>query len=102
MVEGMYVVVNIMLSLKSVMSPLPVLCDLSVVQLCTFFALGELGFLNCDVCMCVVNKQFELLEFVLITFLLTCSMMTCISLLLLGLCDCVTVGWMVTCVREGR
>ena len=25
----------------------------------------ELGFLNCDdVCMCVVNKQFELLEFV--------------------------------------
>ena len=24
----------------------------------------ELGFLNCDdVCMCVVNKQFELLEF---------------------------------------
>ena len=26
---------------------------------------GELGFLNCDdVCMCVVNKQFELLEFV--------------------------------------
>ena len=26
---------------------------------------SELGFLNCDdVCMCVVNKQFELLEFV--------------------------------------
>ena len=26
---------------------------------------GELGFLNCDdVCMCVVNKQFELLELV--------------------------------------
>ena len=26
---------------------------------------GELGFLNCDdVSMCVVNKQFELLEFV--------------------------------------
>ena len=26
---------------------------------------GELGFLNCDdVCMCVVNMQFELLEFV--------------------------------------
>ena len=25
---------------------------------------GQLGFLNCDdVCMCVVNKQFELLEF---------------------------------------
>ena len=26
---------------------------------------GKLGFLNCDdVCMCVVNKQFELLKFV--------------------------------------
>ena len=26
---------------------------------------GELGFLNCDdICMCVVNKQFELLEYV--------------------------------------
>ena len=26
---------------------------------------GELGFLNCnDVCICVVNKQFELIEFV--------------------------------------
>ena len=26
---------------------------------------GEFGFLNCDdVCMCAVNKQFELLEFV--------------------------------------
>ena len=26
---------------------------------------GELGFLNCDdICMCVVNKPFELLEFV--------------------------------------
>ena len=25
--------------------------------------MGELGFLNCDdICMCVVNKQFELLE----------------------------------------
>ena len=26
---------------------------------------GELGFLNCgDICMCVVNKQFEFLQFV--------------------------------------
>ena len=26
---------------------------------------GELGFLNCDdICMCIVNKQFVLLEFV--------------------------------------
>ena len=31
---------------------------------CVFFR-GELGFLNCDdTCMCVGNKQFELLEFV--------------------------------------
>ena len=31
---------------------------------CVYFR-GELGFLNCDdICMCVVNKQFELLEFV--------------------------------------
>ena len=27
--------------------------------------MGEFGFLNCnDICMCVVNKQFELLKFV--------------------------------------
>ena len=25
---------------------------------------GELDFLDCDICMCVVNKQFELFEFV--------------------------------------
>ena len=66
-VEGMSVVVNVMLSLMSVMSPPPALCNLSVrtaVKLCFGFR-GELGFLNCDdVCMCVVNKQFELLEFV--------------------------------------
>ena len=39
-----------------------------MVKLCileVFFFKGELGFLNCDdVCMCVVNKQFELLEVV--------------------------------------
>ena len=70
-VEGMSVVVNVMLSLMSVMSPPPALCNLSVhtdVKLYIFWCFGfkgELGFLNCDdVCMCVVNKQFELLEFV--------------------------------------
>ena len=70
-VEGMSVVVNVMLSLMSVMSPPPALCNLSVrtyVKLCIFWCFGfrgELGFLNCDdVCMCVVNKQFELFEFV--------------------------------------
>ena len=67
----MSVVVNVMLSLMSVMSPPTALCNLSVrtaVKLCIFLCFGfrgELGFLNCDdVCMCVVNKQFELLEFV--------------------------------------
>ena len=67
MVKGMYVVVNVMLSLMSVMNPPPALCNLlarTVVKLCTFGVFrGELGFLN-DICMCVVNKQFELLEFV--------------------------------------
>ena len=50
---------------------------------------GEFGFLNCDdICMRVVNKQFELLTlFVFITFMLTCSMMRFLSLLLLGLCS---------------
>ena len=45
MVEGMYVVVNVVLSLMSVISPPHVLCNLSartVVKLCTLgvFALG--------------------------------------------------------------
>ena len=49
---------------------------------------GELGFLNCnDICMCVVNKQFELLDVVFIPFMLTCSMMRFLSVLLLGLCN---------------
>ena len=64
------VVVNVMMSLMSEMSPPPALCNLSVrtaVELLfgVFCFRGELGFLNCDdVCMCAVNKQFELLEFV--------------------------------------
>ena len=71
MVDGMSVVVNVMLSLTSVMSPPPVLCNLltcTVVKLCIFGAFvlgGERGFLNCDdMCMCIVNTQFQLLEFV--------------------------------------
>ena len=52
-----------------------------------FLFSGELGFLNCNnICMCIVNKQFVLLECVLILFMLTCSMMRFPSLLLLGLC----------------
>ena len=64
-VECMSVVVNVMLSLMSVMCPPPALCNLSVrtaVKLCIFVWFGfrgELGLLNCDdVCMCVVNKQW--------------------------------------------
>ena len=46
--------------------------------------------MNCDdVCMWVVNKQFELLELFLSPFMLTCSIMRFLSLLLLGLCVCV-------------
>ena len=56
-VEGMSVAVNVMLSLMSVVSPPPAFR-------CFDFR-SELGFLNCvDICMCFVNKQFELLEFV--------------------------------------
>ena len=39
--------------------------------------------------MCVINKQFKLLEFVFIPFMLTCSKMRFISFLLLGLFACV-------------
>ena len=69
MVEGMSGVVNGMLSLLSMMSPTPALCNLSVrIEVMYFVGFGfrgELGFLNCDdIWMCVVNKQFELLKFV--------------------------------------
>ena len=88
-VEGMYVVVNVMLSPMSVMSPHHALCNLSthtVLKLCT---LSVFGFLNYDVsCMCVVNKQF-----VLIPFMLSCSMMRFLSLLLLGPCGVSVVMW---------
>ena len=52
----------------------------TVVKLCTlgiFFFRGELGFLNCDnICICVVNKQVELLDRAcLIPFILFFSMM---------------------------
>ena len=51
--------------------------------------------------MCVVNKKFELLEFVLILFMLTCSMMRVLSLLLLGMCLCdvsVVIGSSLVCL----
>ena len=52
---------------------------------------GELGFLNCDdVCMCVRNKQFELLEFVSESVYVDLQMRF-LSHLLLGLCVCVVL-----------
>ena len=68
--DSMSVVVNVILSQMSVMIPPTAFCNLSVrtvVKLCALGVCfrGELGFLNCDaICMGVVNKQFELLEFV--------------------------------------
>ena len=67
MVEGMSVVVNVMLSLMSVMRPqLP--CTTHGGELMYFGCVCsrcEHGFLNCDdICMCVVNKLFEFLDFV--------------------------------------
>ena len=48
---------------------------------------GELGFMNCDdICMCVVNKQFELLEFVYDSVYVDLQYDEMLSLLLLGLC----------------
>ena len=69
MVESMSVVVNVMLSLMSVMSPHPALCNLSARTVVKFMYFGcvcfRIGFINCDdICMCDVNKQFERLEFV--------------------------------------
>ena len=53
MVEGMSVVVNVMLSLTSVMSP-PLTCAHSgkVIYFGSFCFRGELGYLNCDECCC--------------------------------------------------
>ena len=51
---------------------------------------SEHRFMNCDdICMCVVGKQFELLEFVFNSAMLTGSMMSFLSLLQMGLCHCV-------------
>ena len=55
-VEGMSVVVNVMLSLMSVMSPPPALCDLSVrtdVKLCIFGVLALGVLVECVTCVCV-------------------------------------------------
>ena len=92
MVEAMSVVVNVMLSLMSMMSPPPALCHLSVrtvVMFCTFGVCfrGELAFLYCDdICMCVINRQFGLREFFYSVYV-DLQYMRFISFLLLGLCD---------------
>ena len=56
MVEGMSLVVNVMLSLMSVMSPPSALCNpllRTVVKCGCFDFRGELGFLNFDyICVC--------------------------------------------------
>ena len=70
MVEDMSVVVNVMSSNKCdeptscLVQPISTHTSEVMYFGCVCFR-GELGFLNCDdICMCVVNKQFELLEFV--------------------------------------
>ena len=73
MVEGMSVVlvVNVMLSLiecdehtSCLLQPIGTHGGEVMYFGCVCFR-GDLGFQNCDaICMCVVNKQFELLEFV--------------------------------------
>ena len=63
---------------------------------------GELGFLNCyDICMCVVNKQFELLEFVFDSVYVDLQYYEISLTFLLGLCACVLSVcevYMVPCV----
>ena len=48
MVEGMYVVVNVMVSLMSLINPPPALCNLSARTIVKLGVLGVLGFLNCN------------------------------------------------------
>ena len=63
-VEGMSVVSNVCDEPTScLVQPIGAHCC-EVMYFGCFDFRGELGFLNCDVCMCVVNKQFELLEVV--------------------------------------
>ena len=66
MVKSMYVLVNVVLSLMSVMSPPCLLQPMGTHggEVIYFGCVrGELGFLNCDdISMCVVYKQFDLLE----------------------------------------
>ena len=64
----MSVVVNVMLSIMSIISPPPALCNQSVRTAVKLCILGVLAFgvilVSGIVMMCVVNKQFQLLEYV--------------------------------------
>ena len=56
----------------------------------SFYLRGEIGFLNCDdICMCVLNKQFELFEFVFKSLNVDYSIIRFLTLLLVCLCACV-------------
>ena len=96
MVEGMSVAVNVMLSLMSVMSPHPALCNLlarTVVKLCTLGVL-TLGvslvswIVMISPCLSWISSLSSSSLF-LSPFMLICSMMRFLSLLLLGMCACV-------------
>ena len=51
---------------------------------------GELAFLNCDdICMCVVNKQFELPGFVFDSVFVDLQYDDISITLMLGMCACV-------------
>ena len=64
MIEGMYVKLYLTSLMSLVVRPIGTHAG-KVMYFGRFCFWGELGFLNCDgICMCVVNKQFDLLEFV--------------------------------------
>ena len=111
-VEGMSVVVYVMLSLMSVMSP--PLCIVQpigahgceVMYFWWFGFRGKLGFLNCDdVCMCVVNKLFQLLEFVSESVYVDLQYDGISLTFTLGMCVCVVLvvlWWSMVCLRVCR
>ena len=70
---------------------------------------GELGFLNCDdICICVVNKQFERLEFVFeyiyvdLQYDEICLTFTAGSVCLRGVCSPVVVLGLCVCFETVR
>ena len=118
MVDGMSLVVNVMLSLMIVRSPLPALCDLSistVVKLCTFvvFALGlyldeiSLTFTAESVCLCGVCSHVSVFGVVLVPYVDAVVVVTVMRVLLFVLhvcmlreCEGVMVTVMLVCGME--